>query len=83
MFAQHGAAQVVLDQDLNGETLRAAVQDLFANPETRRRMGIAARGLARPQAATDLASTVVSLGQIYIEERRKRMVEEAIRKASK
>jgi UDP-N-acetylglucosamine--N-acetylmuramyl-(pentapeptide) pyrophosphoryl-undecaprenol N-acetylglucosamine transferase len=83
MFAQHGAAQVVLDKDLNGETLRAAVQDLFASPETRMRMGLAARGLARPRAAADLANTVVALGQMYIEERRKRMVEEAIRKASK
>jgi len=82
-FAKHGAAQVILDKDLTGETLLAGVTDLFAAPEHRIQMGQAARSFARPRAAQDLAAAVLGLAQAYIEECKRQSVMNAIQKASR
>jgi UDP-N-acetylglucosamine--N-acetylmuramyl-(pentapeptide) pyrophosphoryl-undecaprenol N-acetylglucosamine transferase len=50
-----GAAVVVADRDLDGARLAARVAELAADPERLRRMGAAARTLARPRATDDIA----------------------------
>jgi UDP-N-acetylglucosamine--N-acetylmuramyl-(pentapeptide) pyrophosphoryl-undecaprenol N-acetylglucosamine transferase len=82
-FAKQGAAQVVLDKDLTRATLLAAVGDLFAAPELRIGMALAARKFARPRATQDLAAAVVGLAQTYLEEKRKQAVLAAIEKAKR
>jgi UDP-N-acetylglucosamine--N-acetylmuramyl-(pentapeptide) pyrophosphoryl-undecaprenol N-acetylglucosamine transferase len=83
MFTKQGAAITVLDKDLTGETLSAAVRDLFADSESRIKMTLAVRSFAQPKAAETLAHTVVNLAQEYIEECKRRAVAQAIKKASK
>ncbi len=82
-FAAHGAAHVVPDSALTGETLVDAVNELFADPDARVRMALATRQFARPRAAQDLADAVVALAQMYVEQRRKESVMQAIQKASR
>lgn len=82
-FAKHGAAHVVLDADMTGETLLAAISDLFAAPELRINMTQAARTFARPRATQDLAAAVVGLAQTYIEAKKKQAVMQAIQKAKR
>lgn len=50
-----GGAVVLLDRDLRGETLAREIGRLAADPALRRRMGEAARRLARPDAAARIA----------------------------
>ena len=80
-FTKQGAANVVLDKDTTGETLLAAISDLFATPELRINMAQAARTFARPRATQDLAAAVVGLAQTYIEAKKKQAVMHAIQKA--
>ena len=56
-----GAAVVVVDRELTGERLAAEVASLARDPERRRRMGEAARSLARPDAAASIADVAESL----------------------
>jgi UDP-N-acetylglucosamine--N-acetylmuramyl-(pentapeptide) pyrophosphoryl-undecaprenol N-acetylglucosamine transferase len=83
MFAHHGATRVILDAELSGERLFEEIATIFADPDTRARLGLQARTLARPDAARELAESVVALGQAYIEETRRRTVMQAIHKASR
>ncbi len=53
-----GAARVIADAALTGETLAAAVRDLACDPALRRAMGERARSLARPSAAADVARSL-------------------------
>ena len=46
-----GAAKVLLQRDMNGETLAAAIKDLIGKPETLREMSENARKLGRKDAA--------------------------------
>jgi UDP-N-acetylglucosamine:LPS N-acetylglucosamine transferase len=61
MFAQAGAAAIVLDRDLTVERLRAELPPLLADPARLAAIGRAARSLARPDAATALADAVAAL----------------------
>lgn len=63
MFQQHGAARVIHDADLTPDTLKAALLPLLRDQQQRSALGTAARSLARPAAAADLAALVVSLAQ--------------------
>lgn len=56
-----GAAVVLLDRELDGPTLAAAVSSLAADPDRRRRMARAARALARPDAAERIAEVAEAL----------------------
>lgn len=56
-----GAAVVAPQDDLTGERLWAEVGRLLAEPDRLARMGAAARALARPQAARDIADDVGAL----------------------
>jgi UDP-N-acetylglucosamine--N-acetylmuramyl-(pentapeptide) pyrophosphoryl-undecaprenol N-acetylglucosamine transferase len=55
-LVQVGAAVLVRDGDLDGPRLAAEVDALLADPARLDAMGSAARGWARPHAATDIAS---------------------------
>jgi len=56
-----GAAMVVLEQDLNGETLAAAVRELYQNEGLRAEMRTSSSGLGRPDACSRIVDIAVSL----------------------
>ncbi len=62
-FRQAGAAEVILDKELTGERLLATLFALLENDERRALMASAARTLARPDAAVDLADAVAALAE--------------------
>lgn len=55
-MAGAGAAVIVADGDLDGERLAAALDELLGDPDRLATMGAAARTLARPEAAGDVAA---------------------------
>jgi UDP-N-acetylglucosamine--N-acetylmuramyl-(pentapeptide) pyrophosphoryl-undecaprenol N-acetylglucosamine transferase len=57
-----GAARVVLERQLTGDSLARAVADLLGAPETLTEMGAAARRLGRPDAAARVADLLVAPG---------------------
>ena len=61
VVARAGAAAVVDERDLSGDSLAAAITSLVSDPERRRRMAAAARTLARPDAAQRIADRVEQL----------------------
>jgi UDP-N-acetylglucosamine--N-acetylmuramyl-(pentapeptide) pyrophosphoryl-undecaprenol N-acetylglucosamine transferase len=61
MFAQAGAATVVLNLDLTVERLCALLPPLLGDPARLAAMGAAARAFARPDAAAALADAVAAL----------------------
>jgi len=60
-FEDAGAAQVILDRELTGESLAAAVKALLEDAVLLNRMGEAARSLARPGAAETIAEEIFAL----------------------
>jgi UDP-N-acetylglucosamine--N-acetylmuramyl-(pentapeptide) pyrophosphoryl-undecaprenol N-acetylglucosamine transferase len=62
-FALGGAAALVPDADLTPTRLRQEVQALLADPERRERMAVAARSLARPDAAGVIADGLLELAR--------------------
>jgi UDP-N-acetylglucosamine--N-acetylmuramyl-(pentapeptide) pyrophosphoryl-undecaprenol N-acetylglucosamine transferase len=56
-----GAAELILDRELDGERLAAALEGLAADPDRRARMAAAARALGRPDAAERVADGCVAL----------------------
>jgi UDP-N-acetylglucosamine--N-acetylmuramyl-(pentapeptide) pyrophosphoryl-undecaprenol N-acetylglucosamine transferase len=61
-LADQGAAVIISDADLEGELVETTME-LLQNPKKRHDMGSAARALARPDAARNLAELLVSLSQ--------------------
>jgi UDP-N-acetylglucosamine--N-acetylmuramyl-(pentapeptide) pyrophosphoryl-undecaprenol N-acetylglucosamine transferase len=59
-MADRGAAVVVPDSELTGERLRAEVGALVADPARLAAMAAAARALARPNAADEIAETTLA-----------------------
>ena len=57
-----GAARVVLEPQLTGDSLARAVAELLGAPETLTAMGVAARRLGRPDAAARVADLLVGPG---------------------
>jgi UDP-N-acetylglucosamine--N-acetylmuramyl-(pentapeptide) pyrophosphoryl-undecaprenol N-acetylglucosamine transferase len=57
-MAKAGAARLIADADLTGERLFSAVMEMAKNPEGLRRMGSAARRMARPGAARRAADVL-------------------------
>jgi UDP-N-acetylglucosamine--N-acetylmuramyl-(pentapeptide) pyrophosphoryl-undecaprenol N-acetylglucosamine transferase len=53
-----GAAVVLSDADCDATSLDAVVSELLTDPERLERMGKAARGLGRPEAAARVADLV-------------------------
>jgi UDP-N-acetylglucosamine--N-acetylmuramyl-(pentapeptide) pyrophosphoryl-undecaprenol N-acetylglucosamine transferase len=62
VVAGAGAAVVIDERGLNGDTLAAAISSLMSDSQRRREMSIAARQLARPDAAQRIADRVEQLG---------------------
>jgi len=58
-MAAAGAARMLEESQLSGESLAAALQDLVAAPSHIAAMEDAARGLARPDAAARVADLVL------------------------
>lgn len=56
-----GAAELLLDRELDGERLARAILELAAAPGRRAAMGAAARRLARPDALADIADVAEAL----------------------
>ncbi len=63
MFVRRGAARVISDANLTPDTLSAQLLPLLQNQEQLNALGAAARSLARPNAAADLAALVASLAK--------------------
>jgi UDP-N-acetylglucosamine--N-acetylmuramyl-(pentapeptide) pyrophosphoryl-undecaprenol N-acetylglucosamine transferase len=61
VVARAGAAVALEERELTGDTLAAAITTLVGDAERRRRMAIAARQLARPDAAQRIADRVEQL----------------------
>ena len=61
VVAGAGAAVVIDERGLNGDTLAAAISSLVSDTQRRREMSIAARQLARPDAAQRIADRVEQL----------------------
>jgi UDP-N-acetylglucosamine--N-acetylmuramyl-(pentapeptide) pyrophosphoryl-undecaprenol N-acetylglucosamine transferase len=60
-LAEQGAARLVEQREISGDRLAAEIQSLAADEPLRRRMGEAARGMARPDAARVIVDTVLGL----------------------
>ena len=59
-MAAQGAATVVADADLTPQRLRAEVDAIIRDPARRERMAAAARAVARPDAALEIAREVLA-----------------------
>jgi UDP-N-acetylglucosamine--N-acetylmuramyl-(pentapeptide) pyrophosphoryl-undecaprenol N-acetylglucosamine transferase len=60
-LADAGAAVVLPERDLTGETLAGAVHDVLARPERLAALASAARGRGRPEAAGEIVSKILTL----------------------
>ncbi|HUQ89846.1 MAG TPA: undecaprenyldiphospho-muramoylpentapeptide beta-N-acetylglucosaminyltransferase [Vicinamibacterales bacterium] len=63
VFAKSGAAIVIDERGLNGESLANVLRELMTDPERRKRMSAAAKTLARPDAAQRIADRVEMLSR--------------------
>ena len=59
--ARAGAAMIIEQADLTGETLCKGIRELLSDPVRQKSMACAAKGLARPDAARLLAESVIAL----------------------
>jgi len=62
-LAANGAADVLLQRDMNGPTLAARILSLVADGERRSRMASAARSMARPDAAKVIVDRALELAR--------------------
>ena len=62
LLVEAGAAEMVRSDDLSPERLAAALETLLADGDRLAAMGRAARALARPRAAAEIADRVEELG---------------------
>jgi len=63
MCVEAGAAQIIAQSELDGDTLCAAMRNALENRAKLAAMGAAAQTLAKPDAARDLANAVLELAQ--------------------
>jgi UDP-N-acetylglucosamine--N-acetylmuramyl-(pentapeptide) pyrophosphoryl-undecaprenol N-acetylglucosamine transferase len=71
MFQRAGAAEVILDRELNAERAVSLITALLGDPTRRVAMAEAARGFARPNATRDLAAAVAALAARREEQERR------------
>jgi UDP-N-acetylglucosamine--N-acetylmuramyl-(pentapeptide) pyrophosphoryl-undecaprenol N-acetylglucosamine transferase len=67
MFRQAGAAEVILDKDLNVDTLLSALVPVLESPPRRTLMANAARTMGQPEATMTLSIMVAELAQKRME----------------
>lgn len=58
-----GAAEMILDRELNGENLASAIRELYGDTERLKKMGEAARKLGKPEAAERIVDECYALVQ--------------------
>ncbi len=58
-----GAAEVILDRDLEGKMLAERIAAIIDDPQRQRRMRAAALSLARPEAAAEIARNILALAE--------------------
>ena len=63
VLVRAGAAEVIDQRDLTGERLAGTILALAQDPDRRRRMALAARALARPDAAERIVDRVLVLAR--------------------
>jgi UDP-N-acetylglucosamine--N-acetylmuramyl-(pentapeptide) pyrophosphoryl-undecaprenol N-acetylglucosamine transferase len=63
ILAAAGAARVILDRDLDGPRLAAALTPLLDDPSSRTAMAARSRDLGRPRAAADVAEVCMEVIQ--------------------
>jgi len=63
LLSRAGAATMITSSDLSGEALASSLLRLLDAPDERARMAAQARGLARPDAAVDVARRLVRLSE--------------------
>ncbi len=63
-MAAAGAAEVIRDEELSGEVLRARVMSLLDDPGRLRRMAVASAGLGSRDGAVRIADEVLRLGDV-------------------
>jgi len=61
VVAHAGGAEVIEERELTGERLAGSISEIINDPERRRRMALAIRTLARPDAAARIADRVWEL----------------------
>ncbi|MDI6792660.1 MAG: undecaprenyldiphospho-muramoylpentapeptide beta-N-acetylglucosaminyltransferase [bacterium] len=61
LLADVGAAVVILEHDLTPELLRDSILELVSNPAQLNKMGQAARGISKPDAAENLIEEIIKL----------------------
>ncbi len=59
-----GAAAVIKDEDLGGESLARAIDSIISDPQTLKSMSEKARSLAREDAATEVAAHILQLRKL-------------------
>jgi len=62
-LASAGGARIILQQDLNGTSLAAAIEELMKDAGTLARMGVCARSIARPEAASAIVDQVKAVAR--------------------
>lgn len=63
-LADHGAAEMILDRDISGETLAQRVRAYVAEPDRLAAMASAARALGRPEAAARIVDECYLLAHV-------------------
>jgi UDP-N-acetylglucosamine--N-acetylmuramyl-(pentapeptide) pyrophosphoryl-undecaprenol N-acetylglucosamine transferase len=61
VLEQAGAARVILDRDVNADTLGSCIFELLGNPELLARMAAASRELGRADAVQVIADRIADL----------------------
>lgn len=59
-FTENGAAELMLDSEVNARTLRERIEDLLEDDERRDRLAARMRGLATPGAADEVAGRLLA-----------------------
>jgi UDP-N-acetylglucosamine--N-acetylmuramyl-(pentapeptide) pyrophosphoryl-undecaprenol N-acetylglucosamine transferase len=70
MMVRAGAARLVAEQDLTGESLARTIRELRDEPKRRQSMAESARSLARPEAARVIAERLLEMAGILGEGRK-------------
>jgi len=60
-LSEMGAARIILDHELNGESLARNIRELYENPSMRAEMERSSRSLGRPDASERVADIVMNL----------------------
>lgn len=66
IMADKGAAILISDKDLTGQLLKETIQELMANPEKLKEMGMALKQLAMPDADKIIARSILNTKRVGV-----------------